>query len=142
MQLQGCGCGGRGNIPSPAQRFRSRLEFSEQETLTAIVNRDFARFVFPHQHAALGRRPVLTLPFQLQQPMVIAHHPILTYHGGSDRLVDAIVAWGDLDAIRSRIRAHQSAGADHVCIQALTANPNSLPLQEWRELASALIERA
>lgn len=63
-------------------------------------------------------------------------------NGGSDRLVDAIVAWGDLDEIRNRIRAHQSAGADHVCIQALTANPNSLPLQEWRELASALIERA
>jgi probable F420-dependent oxidoreductase len=63
-------------------------------------------------------------------------------NGGSDRLVDAIVAWGDLDAIRNRIRAHQSAGANHVCIQALTANPNSLPLQEWRELASALIERA
>jgi probable F420-dependent oxidoreductase len=63
-------------------------------------------------------------------------------NGASDRLVDAIVAWGDLDAIRNRIRAHQSAGADHVCIQALTANPNSLPLQEWRELASALIERA
>jgi probable F420-dependent oxidoreductase len=63
-------------------------------------------------------------------------------NGGSDRLVDAIVAWGDLDAIRNRVRAHQSAGADHVCIQALTANPNSLPLQEWRELASALIERA
>ena len=63
-------------------------------------------------------------------------------NGGSDRLVDAIVAWGDLATIRNRIRAHQSAGADHVCIQALTANPNSLPLQEWRELASALIERA
>ena len=63
-------------------------------------------------------------------------------NGGSDRLVDAIVAWGDLDTIRNRIRAHQSAGADHVCVQALTANPNSLPLQEWRELASALIERA
>ena len=63
-------------------------------------------------------------------------------NGGSDRLVDAIVAWGDLDTIRKRIRAHQSAGADHVCIQALTANPNLLPLQEWRELASALIERA
>jgi probable F420-dependent oxidoreductase len=62
-------------------------------------------------------------------------------NGGSDRLVDAIVAWGDLDAIRNRIRAHQSAGADHVCIQALTANSKSLPLQEWRELASALIER-
>jgi probable F420-dependent oxidoreductase len=38
--------------------------------------------------------------------------------GGSDRLVDAVVAWGDERAIRARIEAHQRAGADHVCIQA------------------------
>jgi probable F420-dependent oxidoreductase len=37
--------------------------------------------------------------------------------GGSDRLVDAIVAWGDEQAIVDRIRAHHDAGADHVCIQ-------------------------
>ncbi|MGH0036684.1 MAG: TIGR03620 family F420-dependent LLM class oxidoreductase [Myxococcota bacterium] len=42
--------------------------------------------------------------------------------GGSDRLVDAIVAWGDLDAIRGRIRAHQDAGASHVCIQPFRAD--------------------
>lgn len=39
--------------------------------------------------------------------------------GGSDRLVDAIVAWGDEKAIRERIRAHWDAGADHVAIQPL-----------------------
>jgi probable F420-dependent oxidoreductase len=37
--------------------------------------------------------------------------------GGSDRLVDALVAWGDEKAISERIRAHHDAGADHVCIQ-------------------------
>ena len=37
--------------------------------------------------------------------------------GGSDRLVDAIVAWGDEKAIGDRIQAHHDAGADHVCIQ-------------------------
>lgn len=37
--------------------------------------------------------------------------------GGSDRLVDAIVAWGDEDAIARRVREHLDAGADHVCIQ-------------------------
>lgn len=37
--------------------------------------------------------------------------------GGSDRLVDALVAWGDEDALRARIQAHFEAGADHVCIQ-------------------------
>jgi probable F420-dependent oxidoreductase len=39
--------------------------------------------------------------------------------GGSDRLVDAIVAWGDENTIAKRIEAHWQAGADHVCIQAL-----------------------
>jgi probable F420-dependent oxidoreductase len=39
--------------------------------------------------------------------------------GGSDRLVDAIVAWGDEKALAARIRAHHDAGADHVCIQPL-----------------------
>jgi probable F420-dependent oxidoreductase len=43
-------------------------------------------------------------------------------NGGSDRLVDAIVAWGDEDAIAARIRAHHDAGADHVCIQPFRAD--------------------
>jgi probable F420-dependent oxidoreductase len=60
-------------------------------------------------------------------------------NGGSDRLIDNIIAWGDLNTVRSRIRAHQSAGADHVCIQVLTAKPKLLPLAEWRELAPALL---
>ena len=59
--------------------------------------------------------------------------------GGSDRLIDAIIAWGDLNTIRNRIHAHHSAGADHVCIQVLTADPKALPLREWRELAPALL---
>jgi probable F420-dependent oxidoreductase len=59
--------------------------------------------------------------------------------GGSDRLVDAIVAWGDLDAVRARVRGHHDAGADHVCVQVLTADPRALPLAEWRALAPALL---
>lgn len=39
--------------------------------------------------------------------------------GGSDRLIDAIVAWGDESAIARRIQEHFEAGADHVCIQPL-----------------------
>ena len=39
--------------------------------------------------------------------------------GGSDRLVDGIVAWGDEEVIADRIQAHRDAGADHVCIQPL-----------------------
>jgi probable F420-dependent oxidoreductase len=41
---------------------------------------------------------------------------------GSDRLIDAIVAWGDEQAIAASIRAHHDAGADHVCIQPLRAD--------------------
>jgi probable F420-dependent oxidoreductase len=40
-------------------------------------------------------------------------------NGGSDRLVDDVVAWGDAAAIRRRVDEHLAAGADHVCIQAL-----------------------
>ena len=42
--------------------------------------------------------------------------------GGSDHLVDAFVAWGDETAIRERVQAHRDAGADHVCVQALTTD--------------------
>ena len=60
--------------------------------------------------------------------------------GGSDRLVDTIVAWGDLDAITARVRAHFDAGADHVSIQALDEDPRGVPADAWRELAPALTE--
>ena len=56
---------------------------------------------------------------------------------GSDRLVDAIVAWGDVDAIAKRVAAMRDAGADHVCIQVIRPD-DELPRAEWRELAAAL----
>jgi len=60
-------------------------------------------------------------------------------NGGSNRLVDAIVCWGSVDAIAARVRAHHDAGADHVCIQVLDADPRALPMRQWRELAPALL---
>jgi probable F420-dependent oxidoreductase len=59
--------------------------------------------------------------------------------GGSNRLVDAIVAWGDVDAVVARVRAHHAAGADHVCLQVLPAEPRALPLPGWRTLAPAVL---
>jgi probable F420-dependent oxidoreductase len=58
---------------------------------------------------------------------------------GSDRLVDTLVAWGDVEAIRARVHEHFDAGADHVAVQVLTADRATLPLREWRELAPALL---
>lgn len=59
-------------------------------------------------------------------------------NGGSDRLVDAIVAWGSPDTIAARVQAHLDAGADHVCIQAVDKDPRALPVRQWAELAGAL----
>jgi probable F420-dependent oxidoreductase len=57
--------------------------------------------------------------------------------GGSDRLVDGVVAWGDEDAIRARVAEHHDAGADHVAIQVLNKGPDRLAAH--RALAPALI---
>jgi probable F420-dependent oxidoreductase len=43
--------------------------------------------------------------------------------GGSDRLVDALIVWGDEAAIRMRLDEHWQAGADHVCVQAIGPTP-------------------
>ncbi len=65
-------------------------------------------------------------------------------NGGSDRLVDALVVWGDEATIAARIAEHRDAGADHVCLQLLsspesTSETHGLPLAGWRRLAAALL---
>jgi probable F420-dependent oxidoreductase len=55
--------------------------------------------------------------------------------GGSDRLVDGIVAWGTEEAVAHRVAEHREAGADHVCLQVLGHAPG-LPLDAWRRLAA------
>jgi probable F420-dependent oxidoreductase len=65
--------------------------------------------------------------------------------GGSDRLIDGVVAWGDEAAIARRVRAHFDAGADHVCIQVVTGSPGGVatfPREQWRALAPALVDLA
>jgi probable F420-dependent oxidoreductase len=57
---------------------------------------------------------------------------------GSDRLIDALVAWGDEEAIAARIQEHRDAGANHVCIQVLS-DEGQLPRATWRALAPALV---
>jgi probable F420-dependent oxidoreductase len=56
----------------------------------------------------------------------------------SDRLFDAIIAWGDEEAVLRRVQDHHAAGADHVCIQVLTADPREFPRAQWRRIAAAL----
>lgn len=57
---------------------------------------------------------------------------------GSDRLIDALVASGDPSAIRRRLDDHLTAGADHVGVQVLTAEPTNSPMPAFRALAQHL----
>ncbi len=50
----------------------------------------------------------------------------------ADRFIDAVVAWGDADAIAGRVQEHYDAGADHVCIQPV--NPDGTPTPHWEAL--------
>ncbi len=58
--------------------------------------------------------------------------------GGSDRLVDDLVAWGDIDTVLARVAEHHAAGADHVAVQVLTDEPAVLPRAQWARLAEAI----
>ena len=51
---------------------------------------------------------------------------------GSDRFLDAMVAWGTETAIHNRIQAHFDAGASHVCIQPL--HPEGQPVPDYNAL--------
>ena len=57
--------------------------------------------------------------------------------GGSDALVDALVAHGSSDQVAAQLFAHLDAGADHVCVQLLTGSDTD-PMPAYAELAGAL----
>jgi probable F420-dependent oxidoreductase len=59
--------------------------------------------------------------------------------GGSDKLVDAIVAWGGTGATKSRIDDHRKRGADHVCLQVLRADPKGSPTADLERIAKAVL---
>jgi probable F420-dependent oxidoreductase len=56
---------------------------------------------------------------------------------GSERLIDAVIAIGDVDAIARRVRDHLDAGADHVCVQLRGETSSDPMLGAYRELAGA-----
>ena len=101
----------------------------EQDPATARrIAREFLAFYF-------------TLPNYVRAWERAGFEPGDLADGGSDRLVDAVVAWGSPDMIAERVDAHLEAGADHVCLQVLDRDPNALPMEAWRALAPALLSR-
>ena len=76
-------------------------------------------------------------PPSRQAPDQPAEMPVgLQLHG----LIDAVVAWGDVDRIAVRVRQHLDAGADHVCVQVVSEDELDPCLPQLRELAPALLE--
>jgi probable F420-dependent oxidoreductase len=97
------------------------------------TNRARARALARHHLA----NPYLTLPNYARNFLRLGFSEDDLVDGGSDALVDAIVAWGDAGAVLARVRAHLDAGADHVAIHVITGAPEAMPRREWRELAAA-----
>jgi probable F420-dependent oxidoreductase len=95
----------------------------------------------PTRARELGRRHMavyLGLPNYVNNLRVLGYDDADFPDGGSDRLVDAIVAWGDDQAIAGRVREHLDAGADHVAIQAY-ADSASKALAQLERLAPTLL---
>jgi probable F420-dependent oxidoreductase len=80
----------------------------------------------------------LKLPNYVNNWLRSGYQPQDVAEGGSDRLVDDLVAWGDVTAVADRIRAHHAAGADHVCVQVL-GGAAPVPLPEWRAIAREVL---
>jgi probable F420-dependent oxidoreductase len=59
-------------------------------------------------------------------------------HGGSDRIVDDLVFWGEPDEIVEKLKGHVDAGADHVAVQVIGVPEGETAMPHWRTLAGAL----
>jgi probable F420-dependent oxidoreductase len=80
----------------------------------------------------------LKLPNYVNNWLRSGYEPKDVTDGGSDRLVDGLIAWGDASAVADRIRAHYAAGADHVCVQVL-GGAAPVPVPEWRAIAKEVL---
>jgi probable F420-dependent oxidoreductase len=110
------------------------------------------RLLVPEQVAVLSTDPTvareiarrhtssyLRLPNYTANLERVGFEPEEFADGGNDRLVDTICAWGTVDAVAERVRAHLDAGADHVAVQVLVDDRRGLPRREWAELAPTLL---
>jgi probable F420-dependent oxidoreductase len=88
---------------------------------------------------AIGRHhisnPYLTLPNYRDNWLRHGMEPV-DVENASDRLVDALVAWGDPETVAAKLHEHHAAGADHVALQVLPGDSAALPREQWRALAS------
>ncbi|GAB2855706.1 TIGR03620 family F420-dependent LLM class oxidoreductase [Streptomyces deserti] len=83
--------------------------------------------------------PYLNTPYNIAKFRRLGYAEEELTGGGSDRLVDDLVFWGDLDRIVERLRAHVDAGADHVAVQVIGIEPGRSAMPHWRRLGEALL---
>jgi probable F420-dependent oxidoreductase len=88
--------------------------------------------------ARAGMAVYLRAPNYLNNLQRLGFGPDDVADGGSDRLVDAIVAWGTPAQVATRVQAHHDAGADHVCVQVLQ-DGMAMPERQWHDLAGVLL---
>jgi len=101
--------------------------------VTAVLDPD------PARARALARRFVtgyLTFPNYANNLRALGFGDDDLAGGASDRLIDAVVAWGDAGRVLERLRQHLEAGADHVCVQILSTE-DGFPLAGYRALSRA-----
>ncbi|WP_222723980.1 TIGR03620 family F420-dependent LLM class oxidoreductase [Streptomyces sp. uw30] len=83
--------------------------------------------------------PYLDTPYNVAKFRRLGYPDAEIGGGGSDRLVDDLVFWGDVDTIADKLRAHVEAGADHVAVQVIGTEPGGTSLPHWRRLGEALL---
>jgi probable F420-dependent oxidoreductase len=102
--------------------------------LMAVVETDATK---ARATARLTAQRYLALPNYANNLRRLGFSEIDLADGGSDRLIDSVIAWGNPSRIARRVREHHAAGADHVCIQILTDPPTDFAasIDGWRQLA-------
>ncbi|GAA0352033.1 TIGR03620 family F420-dependent LLM class oxidoreductase [Actinoallomurus spadix] len=83
----------------------------------------------------------LTTPYNIAKFRRLGYSEEEITGGGSDRIVDDLVFWGDPDTIAERLRGHVEAGADHVAVQVIGVEPGRSAMPHWRTLGDALLPR-
>jgi hypothetical protein len=84
-------------------------------------------------------QPYLTTPYNIAKFRRLGYAEEDIAGGGSDRIVDDLVFWGDRDAIVDKLHGHVEAGADHVAAQVIGVEPGRSAMPYWRLLGEALL---
>jgi probable F420-dependent oxidoreductase len=96
----------------------------------------------PAKARAIAREhldPYLNTPYNIAKFRRLGYTEDEIAGGGSDRLVDDLVFWGDLDTVAGKLHAHVAAGADHVAVQVIGVEPGQSAMPHWRRLGEALL---